>query len=304
MLNYNERTTPWAGLGTTVKTAPTSADALKLADLDWTVEPMPLFTNKGGLRRVPDYFANVRETDGKVLGIVTGRYKVCQNAEAFAFTDALINDDVRFETAGQLNGGKRVWLLARLPETQIVGDKVDPYLCFTNTHDGSGAIRVCMTPIRVVCQNTLNLALSRAERAWSARHTGNLDEKLAEAHRCLEMAGDYMHALDEEADRLANTKISEDEAHAIAAKIFAVPDSASDRSKANAQLNVDEFMICLAMPDLARFKGTAWGAINAAADMVGHIKPRRAAETYRENLWGKIMMGHPFVDRIVKEVTR
>lgn len=94
-----------------------------------------------------NFFANVRSSDGAVLGVVSDRYQVVQNAEAFAFTDALIGGEgqVHYETAGSLMGGRKIWLLAKLPDTEIVGDKTEPYLCFSNTHDGSGAIRVCMT---------------------------------------------------------------------------------------------------------------------------------------------------------------
>lgn len=130
-----------------------------------------------------NFFANVRSSDGAVLGVVSDRYQVVQNAEAFAFTDALIGGEgqVHYETAGSLMGGRKIWLLAKLPDTEIVGDKTEPYLCFSNTHDGSGAIRVCMTPIRVVCNNTLNIALNGAKRAWSVRHTGDIQAKLQDS---------------------------------------------------------------------------------------------------------------------------
>ena len=134
------REKPWHGLGTMVEEAPTSADALRLAGLDWTVEQKNIQLCGGS--KVPGYKANVRNTDGQVLGIVSDRYKIIQNSEAFSFTDNIIGGDVRYETAGSLNGGKKIWLLAKLPTTEIVGDKTEPYLCFSNTHDGSGAVRM------------------------------------------------------------------------------------------------------------------------------------------------------------------
>ena len=155
------REKPWHGLGTQVEEAPTSAEALRMAGLDWNVVQRNIQVCGGA--KIQNYKANIRDSDGTVLGVVTDRYKIVQNAEAFEFTDSLIGGEVRYETAGSLNGGRKIWLLAKLPETEIVGDKTEPYLCFTNTHDGSGAIRVCMTPIRVVCNNTLNLALGYCE---------------------------------------------------------------------------------------------------------------------------------------------
>lgn len=195
------RETPWHGLGTRVEEAPTSAEALRLAGLDWTVEQHPVQLNGGAV--IPGYKANVRSTDKHVLGIVSDRYKIVQNTEAFSFTDELIGGDVRYETAGSLQNGKRVWLLAKMPQTKVAGDEVDPYLCFTNTHDGTGSIRVCMTPIRVVCNNTLNVALRSASRSWSACHMGDMDNKLQEARHCLDLADQYMESLNKYADQLA-----------------------------------------------------------------------------------------------------
>ena len=115
------REKPWHGLGTQVEEAPTSADALRLAGLDWTVEQRNIQVCGG--TKISNYKANVRSSDGKVLGVVSDRYKIVQNAEAFEFTDSLIGGEVHYETAGSLNGGKKIWLLAKLPDTEIAGDK-------------------------------------------------------------------------------------------------------------------------------------------------------------------------------------
>ena len=147
---------PWHGLGTIVAEAPTSQNALQLAGLDWKVIQSPVYSTYGVIE---GFKANIRDKDGAILGVVSDRYKVIQNKEAFAFTDALLGAGVRFETAGSLQGGKKIWLLARLPREYIIaGERISPYLVFSNTHDGSGAVRVAITPIRVVCNNTLNLA--------------------------------------------------------------------------------------------------------------------------------------------------
>ena len=142
------REKPWHGLGVKVADALSSADALAASGLDWEVVQQPIRTEEG--TPVPGFKANVRDLDGKVLWIVSDRYRVVQNREAFAFTDKLLGEGVRYETAGSLNGGRKVWVLARMPREYIMlGDRVSPYLVFSNTHDGSGAIRVAMTPVRV-----------------------------------------------------------------------------------------------------------------------------------------------------------
>ena len=290
------REKPWHGLGTKVEEAPTSADALRLAGLDWRVEQKNIQLCGGS--KVPGYKANVRSTDGKVLGVVSDRYRIVQNADAFEFTDSIIGGDVRYETAGSLNGGKKIWLLAKLPETEIAGDKTEPYLCFSNTHDGSGAVRVCMTPIRVVCNNTLNLALDSAKRAWSVRHTGSLQSKMHEARTCLRMANTYMGALAEKADRMANTTITRDQLNMILDELFPEDEHSTEREKQNAKKLRDEYMVCYFAPDLIKFRDTAWGAYNAMSDMITHNAPLRKTENYRENNWGRLMDGHVMMDKM------
>ena len=111
----------------------------------------------------------MRSTDHAPLGIVSDRYKVVQNEDAFQFTDDLLGEGVTYETAGALQGGRKVWLLARMPQRYVIaGDEITPYMVFMNSHDGSSGVKVAMTPIRVVCQNTLNLALDSAKRIWAA----------------------------------------------------------------------------------------------------------------------------------------
>ena len=294
------REKPWHGLGTRVEEAPASSDALRMAGLDWNVVQRNIQVCGGA--KIQNYKANVRDSDGAVLGVVSDRYKIVQNAEAFEFTDSLIGGDVRYETAGSLNGGRKIWLLAKLPETEIVGDKTEPYLCFTNTHDGSGAIRACMTPIRVVCNNTLNLALGSARRAWSVRHTGDMASKMHEARVCLEMACAYMDELGQTADRLANTTVSRDKLGEILDEMFPITEDSTDREKQNIQKLKDDYMVCYFAPDIMKFRGTAWGAVNAMSDMISHNAPRRKTANYRENNWGRIMDGHVMLDKFVSLV--
>ena len=168
------REKPWHNLGVMCEEAPNSAEALRIAGLDWTVESKPVFTGDG--MEIPGYKLNQRSSDGKPLGIVSNKYRIVQNVDAFEFTDELVGGDVRYETAGSLNGGKRIWLLAKMPDTKVCGDAVEPYLCFSNDHSGNSGIKVCCVPIRVVCGNTLNLALSSAKR--EQRRFATLERKL------------------------------------------------------------------------------------------------------------------------------
>lgn len=291
------REKPWHGLGKMVAEAPTSAEALRLAELDWSVEGRDVFTAEGMV--IPGYKANTRDKDGKVMGIVSNRYSIVQNADAFAFTDALVGEGITYETAGSLNGGKRIWLLGRMPETKILGDKTEPYICFTNTHDGSGAVRACMTPIRVVCNNTLNVALSGAQRAWSTPHKGNVQARLDEARQTLQLAEKYLVRLDEEADRLANTKMGMDKVEKALDQMFPVGEEDTERQRKTAQYSKDQIIVCMMRPDIAQYLGTAWGFVNAVSDYVGHGDPARHTKNFEENRWGKIIGGHPLLDKAV-----
>lgn len=123
------RTAPWHGLGVRVNEAVNSAEALEKAGLDWKVVQEPVYTEQNEV--VAGWKANIRDKDRRVLGLVTDRYKVVQNEEAFAFTDQLLGEGVRYETAGSLQEGRRIWLLARLPrEYVITWRKNQPLSCF------------------------------------------------------------------------------------------------------------------------------------------------------------------------------
>jgi phage/plasmid-like protein (TIGR03299 family) len=300
------REKPWHGIGTMVTEAPTSADALRLAGLDWMVEQTPVFTETG--MEIPNYKANVRSTDKSVLGIVTDKYQIVQNADAFEFTDSIVgeteNGVVTYETAGSLAGGRKIWLLAKMPAQKILDDEIEPYMCFSNTHDGSGAIRIAMTPIRVVCQNTLNLALNTAKRQWSTKHMGNMQSKLEEARLCLQLADKYMQNLDVEADRLANATLYKEQIDEILDELFPIDDNATDRKKRNVQSMKDDFYVAYFMPDILKFGESAYRAVNAMSDVVTHARPKRNTANFNENRWGKIMDGHVLMDQFVNLVNQ
>ena len=292
------REKPWHGLGTMVQEAPTSAQALQLAGLDWKVEARDMWLN-GGFEPIPGYKANVRSSDNKVLGVVSDKYRIVQNDEAFAFTDALVH----YETAGSLLNGRKIWLLAKMPDTEICGDKTEPYLCFSNTHDGSGAVRVCMTPVRVVCNNTLNLALDSAQRAWSVRHVGDIGSKLVEAQQCLELANKYMDNLAVRADQMANTTVSDERLRKILDELFPAADDMTVLQKRRVQDMKDGYMVCMMAPDLAAFRNTAWGAVNAMSDFVTHSAPHRNTKDYQANNWNRVMNGHWLIDQMAAAVS-
>lgn len=296
------RETPWHGLGTRVQEAPSSSEALIKAGLDWNVIQEPIYTETEEL--IEGYKANVRDSDRKVLGVVTDRYKVIQNQEAFAFTDELLGEGVRYETAGSLQGGKKVWLLAHMPHEYIIsGERISPYLLFSNTHDGSGAIKVALTPIRVVCQNTLNLALSQASRSWSMIHTGNIQNKLQEAKDTLFMAEKYMDNLGKEFETLRMQSMTDKQVMEFIETLLPIEDNATSQQKRNMKrLQEDMKMRYFDAPDLQDVGRNAYRFINAVSDFATHAEPLRKTANYKENLFSRTVEGHPLIDKAYQMV--
>ena len=291
------REKPWHGLGTRVEVAQTSEEALRLSGLDWTVLQESIYTDDGII--IDGYKANVRDLDRRVLGVVTDRYRIVQNSEAFAFTDELLGNGVRYETAGSLQEGKKVWLLARLPREYIIsGERISPYLVFSNTHDGSGAVKVAVTPIRVVCNNTLNLALSTAKRSWSMVHTGDIKGKIQEAKDTLFLAEKYMDELGKEFETLRNRKMTDAKvAEYIELLLPIEADATSIQEKNIKRLREDMKARYYDAPDLKGVGNNAYRFINAVSDFATHANPLRRTVNYQENLFGKTMDGNPVIDK-------
>ena len=297
------RETPWHGLGTKVLEAPASKDALQLAGLDWRVLQEPIYTAMEEL--VDGYKANVRDSDRKVLGVVTDRYRVIQNDEAFAFTDELLGAGVKYETAGSLQGGRKVWLLAHMPHEYIIsGERISPYLLFSNTHDGSGAIKVALTPIRVVCQNTLNLALANAKRSWSMIHTGDIKEKMQEAKDTLFLAEKYMDELGKEFEALRMKKLTDKQVMEYIEILLPIEDGSTPQQEKNMKrLREDMKIRYFDAPDLQEVGKNAYRFVNAVSDFATHAEPLRRTANYKENLFSRTVDGNPMIDKAYQMVS-
>ena len=299
---FYTREKPWHGLGTMVAEAPESREALRLAGLDWKVLQEPVYTKNDEL--IQGYKANVRDSDRKVLGVVTDRYKVIQNEEAFAFTDALLGEGVRYETAGSLQDGRRVWLLARLPREYIIsGERISPYMVFSNTHDGSGAVKTALTPIRVVCNNTLNLALRTAKRSWSMIHTGDISGKIEEAKNTLLLADEYMSALGKEFENLRGIRLSEKQVMDYIEILLPLDENFTQQQKRGfKRLREDMRMRYFDAPDLKEVGNNGYRFINAVSDFATHSTPRRKTANYKENIFARTADGNPMIDRAYQMV--
>lgn len=304
----------WHGLGEIIKDAPTSEDAIRIAGLDWDVIPKPIYDEFG--RELPGYKVNIRSSDNMALGIVTDRYKVVQNREAFAFTDELLGQGVRYETAGSLASGKRVWMLARMENTWLAEEEISPFMVFTNSHDGTGAIRVAMTPVRVCCENTLNLALKTADRHWSCVHKGDIMSKLEEARFTLASAERYMKALEEEFGELKLKKVTDKQVEDMTDKLLEIEFN-SLFNKALKTGKIVDFKERLRQqkyedklkrkknniitiyhdkPDLVGTERSAFRFVNAVSDYATHTDDHKQTKNYQENLFMRTIDGNGLID--------
>ncbi len=299
---FSTREKPWHGLGTIVAEAPDSREALTLAGLDWKVIQKKIYT--GDRKLIHGYRANVRDSDHQFLGVVSDRYRVVQNEDAFAFTDALLGEGVRYETAGSLQSGRRVWMLAKLPNEYIIlGEQISPYLVFSNTHDGSGAVKVAMTPVRVVCSNTLNLALHTTKRCWSAKHTTNIAGKLDKARETLLFAKTYMTALGAEFEELSRIQMPDRKVMEAVKELLSMKDDMTIQQKKNVRnLQEDLKRRYFDAPDLQEVGRNAYRFVNAVSDFATHNRPLRETANYKENLFMRTMDGNTLIDKAYRMV--
>jgi phage/plasmid-like protein (TIGR03299 family) len=271
-----------------VEEAPTAAEAMCLAQLTWGVDKVPLFyawenalgTVEGGFERIQGRYGILRDDltgADAFLGVVGERYTPIQNVECFAFLDAVAGagtEVVTYETAGSLWGGKRVWMLARVPrDIRVAGtdDISKVYILLTSAHDGSAGVTAAVTPVRVVCNNTLTAALAGAQRTWNVLHTSGAQHRIEDAQNALGLTLAYADEFEAAANALASRPLLAAEMEKLTAHLF--PENAEDgelsgRAK-KARLSVawafDELESCN-LPGIRGSRWAGWQAVTAWAD--------------------------------------
>jgi phage/plasmid-like protein (TIGR03299 family) len=272
----------WHGLGVTLESRPRSLeDALSLAGLDWHVRQQPVFLaghDPLGLRAIRGYQANVRSDTGDVLAVVTDAYEVVQNRECFAFLANLIGSELHFETAGSLHGGRQVWCLAALPDwIEVGGDAVRQFMYVRTRHDGTGAVLVLPTAVRVVCANTDRMALDGAQTVFRVRHTGNPSEQLHQARRALQVTVDYGRQFAQTGNCLAGERCTERQLARVLAELY--PSGPGDRAARNAQRAREAIMgLFVGGPTVGNAPGSKWSAWNAITEFDQHVRPVRTRD--------------------------
>lgn len=271
--------TPWHGLGVKVEGLQTVQAMQEAAGLTWTVSPMPVFCNS---LELDGYKAVVRGDNGFVLGVVSDRYVPIQNVQAFDTLDAIVAEgSAVVETAGSIKDGRRVWALAKLPGTfeVVPGDAVEPYVLVSWGHNGKNSLEVRLTPVRVVCNNTLDMA-SKGRANVSIRHSANAKVRIDEARTALGLIRRQVEDTAEAYRELATFTMSEYRAKGYFAELFPAPaleDGKAYQEKL-ARWNAHQGEL-LALFDHGKgstipgVAGTAWAAYNAVTEWTDHVYP-------------------------------
>lgn len=279
---------PWHGLGTYVESELTSEKAIVAAGLDWTVKLSPVCASLTGHYSPDseDFKAVVRMSDERILGVVGGRYHPVQNKGAFDFFDSVVGEGKAiYHTAGALGNGSRIWMLAKLPQDMVLanGEKIEKFMLLSNSHDGSSPLRMLLTPIRVVCQNTLNMALKGTKDGINIRHTASIEQKIQEAQRALGLAVSYYKEFETTANQMMVTPFTEAQMVNVVANMFPVEDGAPVPTRTQNTRDTVMDLFKGAGKGMDTIKNTMWGAYQAVTEFADHHRATRAVGNTSES---------------------
>jgi phage/plasmid-like protein (TIGR03299 family) len=308
-INFNEQTgqhsffsvkeKAWHGLGQIVEGYPTSKEALQLAGLDFSVVKMPnIHRLQDGSEIVSgNSFFTYRTDTGEILGDKLGSdYSIVQNADAFSFFDEIVGGDgMQYETAGALGKGERIFITAKLPGYIKVGgdDYIEKYLFLTTSHDGSGSITAAFTPIRIVCQNTLNAALRNSSNTIKIRHTASAEDRLKEAHKVMGISSKLADELDGIFNQWAKIRITDKEVMQLikqamcpSKEVFKSLKDGAEMSTVLKNICENAFIYAMNSPtqQTETTKGTLFGAYNAVTGYFQNVKEFKDDEAKVESV--------------------
>lgn len=299
-LSFLDKEKLHTGFGEVIVNAKSYDDVLAQAGLNWTVSAHPVYTEVNGKQiEVPGSNIIVREADEKPLGIVSDKYKIVNNADAFAFTESIFNSkEIEFIRGGSYRGGSSTWLEAKITgEYSILGDDVDCYLIFMNSHDGTGSVKCMIVPERIACSNALNIPLRDQSRHWRCVHSGDPMKKIDEAREILLAGSSYMNALNRECEMLQSIKISDSQVMQFINRLFPINDEMSDKQKENQESRRGQLLsVFLSKEDLFEFGSTGYKFISAVADYADHNVGRNTKNS-NINRYMYIANGSALVDQ-------
>ena len=286
----------WHHKGIVLADVATSTEALQAAHLDWGVSKLPIFGEHldldgvKSMREIVGSFTVVRDdtwdtNTGESLGIVGNKYSIVQNVEAFNFFDSIVGEGKAiYHSAGALFGGRRIWVLAKLPDTiEVIGDDVvDQYVLLTNTHDGSSSLQTLFTPTRVVCWNTLSQAFANGSRSVNIRHTASIHDNLQQAARVMGIIGNQSVEINEVFQAMTKVEMTGTRSENYFNSIYPLSAEPTERTKTNHTERIDRLeTIFQSSPSIAGVegaRGTLWGAYNAVTQHIDHDKQAKDSD--------------------------
>lgn len=278
---------PWHGLGTYLDAPPTIEEGIRAAGLDWTVSLHPLLLKDG---RTVEQKAVIRDSDHSILGVVGSHYRPLQNHESFAWFQPFLDaGEMELHTAGSLQNGRKVWILAKFrgPGMEIAeGDVVKKYLLLSNSHDGTNAVRIGFTPIRVVCANTLSLAHSdKVSQLLRCRHTRGIKVTLDLIREVVNVANEEFAATATQYKKLAQCPINRNDFRRYVRKVFGVAENEPVSTRQQRIFDSIERLFDIGRgSDLPSIRGTVWVAYNAVNEYLTYQRGR-AGDNRLYSLW-------------------
>jgi len=289
--------TPWHGLGKALDSPATAAEAIKASNLGWNVWKEQLYVKQGDKHiQVNNRFAIMRpkqgnESDDVALGIVGKEYVPLQNSEAFAFFDHIVGrNEAIYHTAGALGKGERIWVLAKLPDSiQVVGDDIsDKYLLLSNSHDGTSSVQIKFTPIRVVCNNTLTMALSQGDTI-RIPHNRDMDTLLKQSERTLGVINRRFNDIEKVFKAMAGQQINKEQLETYLAKVFPFPKDSQDENgqkRASDNRSLAEYLFDQGTGNRQHgVAGTLWAAYNGVTELIDHRITKQTRENKLNSIW-------------------
>jgi phage/plasmid-like protein (TIGR03299 family) len=298
---FSAREVAWHKLGTVTDGALNAADALKTAQLDSLVKVSeePIYTKVDGEEiHLNKKFLTYRNHPKKgltALGVVGSRYTPIQNLEAFEFLNHIADETgAVFETAGSLGNGERVFMTMKFPESMMIGgvDTINNYIMAVNSHDGSSAFVVAVTPIRAVCTNTVRLALAQAKSKVSLKHTSGATAKVQQARETLGVVFRYQEEFEKEVNEMLSIKITDKQYTEFIKTLVPEPKmkDPSDRMVNSVEKKRGELMALWKAPTQQNVAGTAWAAYNAVVEWSDWVKPIRSNKDEKDDLRSERML--------------
>jgi phage/plasmid-like protein (TIGR03299 family) len=285
--NQDIRPLPWDHLGIQVKGAATVREALVAAGLDFTIERRPVMFNYGSedapvMRSMPNQFVDYRTDTGEALGVVSARCPIAQNQSALGLFDVIASEyGAVIETAGVLNAGRQTYISAKMPaHTFVPGDEITPYVLLINSHAARSA-QVLITPVRVVCNNTLLMALGRHSNRVSVTHTNSADQRLREAGRVMGLYHQFVQEMSGALTHLTYKRVSEKQVDAYIARLFPSDSEAEGRPTSMRSANIRETVkgyLYGSAGGQQLFPGTAYQAYQGVTGFFQNVKEYRTSD--------------------------